>query len=193
MLDAGVKPAEVAEWATNARNALKQEIRIKGARIIKALAEARNMKVYGNPLGPSAEQLRAAGKSDAQIIEGVKRSNPSVNRWTGRLRVAGRILIALDIGIGFYNVGTAGNEWPRVLMRETGRIAGGLGGAYGGAKAAGLAFSWTGPFGAGIAAVLGGIGGALFGSWAGSKVGDFVADQFWPPAQTAFEGDFIVE
>jgi hypothetical protein len=193
MLDAGVKQAEVAEWATNARNALKQEIRTKGARIIKALAEARNMKVYGNPLGPSAEQLRAAGKSDAQIIEGAKRSNPSVSRWTGRLRVAGRILIALDIGIGLYNVGTAGNEWPRVLMRETGRIGGGVGGAYAGAKAFGLAFSWTGPIGAGIAAGVGGIGGALLGSWAGSKVGDFVADQFWPPAQTAFEGDFVVE
>ena len=194
MLARGIPEAEVAEWATKARNALKQEIRDKGARIVKALAEARNMKKYGNPVGPSAEELRAKGKTNTQIIEGAERSNPRVNRWTGRMRVAGRILIALDIGIGIYNVATAAEvDRPRVLLRETGRIAGGVGGGIAGAKLFGAAFSWTGPIGAGIAAVAGGIGGAIVGSIFGSKAGDLVADQLYPPEQTGFEGDFVTE
>jgi hypothetical protein len=194
MLSRGVPEAQVAEWATKARNALKQQIRDKGARIIKALAEARNMKKYGNPVGPSAEELRAKGKTNAQIIEGAERSNPRVNRWTGRMRVAGRIMIAIDIGIGIYNIANAAEvDRPRVLLRETGRIAGGLGGAAGGAKLGGMAFAWTGPVGAGIAAVVGGIGGAIIGSFLGSKAGDLVADQLYPPEQTGFEGDFATE
>lgn len=192
MLRAGADEKMVADWAVKARNALKQQIRDQGARIIKALAEARNIRKYGNPLGPTAEELRAAGKSNQQIIEGVTRSNPKVNRWTGRLRVAGRILIVLDIGIGIWNVASApAVDRPRVLLRETGRLAGGVGGAWGGAKLGGAAGSFFGPIGTGVGAVLGGIVGAFIGSKAGSALGDFAADQFYPPEQTAFEGQYV--
>ena len=190
MLRAGASPGEVADRAVKARNSLKQQIRDQGAKIIKTLAEARNLKKYGNAVGPSAEELRAAGRTNEEIIEGATRSSRSVTRWAGRLRVAGRILIALDIGVGIWNVANApAVDRPRVLMRETGRIAGAAGGAWAGAEAS-LAFSWTGPVGAGIAGVIGGIIGAFVGSKAGSKLGDFVADQFYPPEQTGFEGDF---
>src|SRR4051812_23591886 len=70
---AGGDPAklkEIADWSVKTRNALKEEIRNKGATIFKQIAEARNMRKYGNPVGPSAESLRAKGLPDGKIIEG---------------------------------------------------------------------------------------------------------------------------
>jgi hypothetical protein len=192
MLSRGVAEAEVAEWANQARNALKAEIRNRGARIVKVVAEWRNVRKYGNPLGPTAEQLRARGKTNAQIIESAARDSAKATRWAGRLRIAGRILIALDIGIGVWNVATAEVEdRPRVLLHEAGRIGGGLAGAWGGAKIGGaIGLEFGGPWGAAIGGVVGGAGGLLFGSKYGGKLGDFVANEFYPPAKTRFEGDF---
>jgi hypothetical protein len=192
MVSRGVEKADVAKWANDARNALKVKIRNQGARIVKVMAEARNIRKYGNPVGKTYEQLRAEGKTDEEIIESAARGSAKITRWAGRLRIAGRILIAIDIGIGVWNVATASVEdRPRVLLHEAGRIGGGLAGAYGGAKVGGvIGGEIGGPWGAGIGAVVGGIGGLIFGSKAGAKLGDFVANTFYPPAQTKFEGDF---
>lgn len=192
MLSRGVETSEVAKWANEARNALKVQIRNEGARIVKVLAEARNVRKYGNPVGKTYEQLRAEGKTDEQIIEAASRGSVQITRWAGRLRIAGRILIAIDIGIGIYNVATASVEdRPRVLLHEAGRIGGGLAGAWGGAKIGGaIGGELGGPWGAAIGGVVGGVGGLIFGSKAGASLGDFAADVFYPPAQTKFEGSF---
>lgn len=199
MLARGVPAEEVTNWANAARNNLKQQIRDQGPRIIKVLAEARNMRKYGNPLGLTAEQLRAMGKTNEQIIESAGRGNINIARWAGRMRIAGRILIALDIGIAAYQVAMAPEvDRPRVLLEEASAIGGALAGAAAGAKGGGwiggVIGAWFGGAGAvpgaAIGALIGGIGGAFVGAWGGRKLGGFVADQFYPPAQTGFEGGF---
>lgn len=199
MLARGVSPTEVANWAAESRNNLKAQIRNQGPGIIKVIAEARNMKKYGNPLGLTAEQLRAMGKTNEEIIASAGRGNTGITKWAGRMRIAGRIMIAIDIGIAAYNIASApAVDRPRVLMQEVGGVAGALGGGAAGAKAGawigGGIGAWFGGAGAApgaaIGAVVGGIGGAIAGAWGGRKLGDFVADQFYPPAQTGFEGSY---
>jgi len=199
MLAKGRSVDEVANWAVEARNMLKEQIRDEGPRIVKVLAEARNMRKYGNVVGPTAEELRAGGRTSEEIIEGVVRSNPSVTRWAGRLRIAGRIMIAIDIGIGIINVLSApAVDMPRVLIEETGAIAGGIAGgaqgARGGAALGGAIGELFGPeaipVGAAIGGFLGGIGGAIGGAWAGRMAARWVAKELFPPKETKFEGAF---
>ena len=202
MLSKGAGVDQVADWANAARNQLKGQIREEGPRIIKVIAEARNVRRYGNPLGPSAEELRAAGKSSEEILESAGRAGRSVSRWAGRLRIAGRILIVIDIGISAYRVAMAPEvDRPRVLFQEVGGLGGALAGGWAGAKLGGLIGGGIGAWfggagavpGAAIGAVIGGIAGAIGGSWAGRRLGDFVASEFYPPAQTRFEGIYTTE
>lgn len=196
MVAAGKSEVEAARWAVQARNQLRQSIRDQGEPIVDAIAQARR----GARDMPTYESLRARGRTDAQIIESAGRSNAGVNRWVGRIRIAGRILIAVDIGIGVYNVATAPEvDRPRVLAREVGRVggalAGGWAGAKGGAAVGGFIGSFFGPgpgtaIGAGIGGVLGGIGGAIGGGWAGSSAAEWAIEEFYPPAETRFEGSF---
>lgn len=208
MLEHGAPPEQVANWANAARNELKATVRDEGPRIVKRIAEARNIAKYGNPLGPSADSLREAGRTNEEIIEGAGRTSAKVSRWAGRLRIAGRIMIVIDIGIATYNVATAPEvDRPRVLMREMGGLAGAwagavlgaeggamaggaIGAAVAGVPTAGVGALPGGGIGATIGGIVGGIGGALLGAWGGHELGDFVADQMYPPAQTRFEGDF---
>lgn len=207
MLSKGVPVDQVADWANRARNQLKATIRDEGPRIVKRVAEARNAVKYGDTVGPSAEQLRQQGRTNEQIIEGAGRANPNVARWAGRLRIAGRIMIAVDFGIAVYNVATAPEvDRPRVLAQEIGGLAGAiaggvagaeagaaLGGGIGamvGAPAAGVGAVSGGGIGATIGGIVGGIGGAIAGAWGGRELADFAVDQFYPPDQTHFEGDF---
>jgi len=56
------------------RNALKLEYRALSPADKVLEFEQRNIAKYGNPLGPSIDQLRAAGKSWDDIIESATRS-----------------------------------------------------------------------------------------------------------------------
>jgi hypothetical protein len=211
MLSKGVPTEEVANWAAAARNNLKAKIRDEGPKIVKVIAEARNMKKYGNPLGLTAEELRAQGKTNEQIIQSVGKANLNVSKWAGRLRIAGRIMIAIDIGIAAYRVATAPEvDRPKVLIEETGAIAGAIAGAESGAVGGAEIGAWIGGIigggatlpvggegaipgaglGGAIGGLIGGIGGAIGGALVGRKVGSVVAEQLYPPAQTGFEGDF---
>ena len=192
LLKAGKSEAEVARWASEARTALRRAIRDQGEPIVDAIAKA----TRGARDMPGYEQLRAAGKTDAEIIKSAARSNAGVDRWAGRLRIAGRIMIAIDIGIAVYHVASAPEvDRPKVLAHEVGRVGGALAGGWAGAKggaalggAIGSLFPGAGTaIGAGIGGVVGGIGGAIFGGWAGGKAGDWVIEQFYPPAETRFE------
>ncbi|HSX91482.1 MAG TPA: hypothetical protein VLG41_01080, partial [Hydrogenophaga sp.] len=69
MLASGKSEEEVARWAHAQRNQLKVDFRDISPQDFVEKAEARNMLNYGNPLGPSVEQLRGQGKSWLQIIE----------------------------------------------------------------------------------------------------------------------------
>jgi RHS repeat-associated protein len=188
----GKSEAEIARWAVNARNTLRQTIRDQGEPIIEFIAQrargARDMPTY--------DYLRdVREKTDAQIIASASRSNPGADLWAGRLRVAGRIIIGIDIGIAGYRVATAGVDWPQVLIHETGRIGGALAGGWAGAKlgaagggAAGAAAGGIGAVpGAAAGSIICGLGGAVVGGWAGGEVADWTIEQLFPPDQTRFE------
>ncbi len=67
MLAAGVAPEQVARWAVGQRDQLKQVYRSMTPPQALTIIEARTLAQYGNTTGPSVEQLRAGGKSWAEI------------------------------------------------------------------------------------------------------------------------------
>ena len=70
---AGADSEVVARMLVAERNALKVKYReLSPADFVKQ-AEARNVEKYGNPLGPTADQLRAQGKTWEQIIDSAAR------------------------------------------------------------------------------------------------------------------------
>ncbi len=70
---AGADAEAVARMLVAERNALKVKYReLSPADFVKQ-AEARNVEKYGNPLGPTADQLRAQGKTWEQIIDSAAR------------------------------------------------------------------------------------------------------------------------
>lgn len=71
---AGQSAEATARMVSAERNALKLKYReLSPADFVKK-AEARNMEKYGNPLGPTVDQLRAQGKTWEQIIESSARA-----------------------------------------------------------------------------------------------------------------------
>lgn len=209
MVAKGVPQGEAAKWATEARNQLKAKIRADGNPILKKVFEARNLNKYGNKLGPAYEQLYqkyakqgvSPQEINKKIIEGSGKANLKVNRWSGRLRVAGRILIALDIALAGVKVALAPEgERVQVALEEIARIGGalalGAAGAKGGAAAGaaiGALFGGAGAVpGAIIGGIIGGIGGAFAGGWLGQNVVRKLYEMF-PPANCVFEGEFAEE
>lgn len=67
MLAAGVAQEQVARWAAGERDRLKQVYRDLTPPAALAVIEARSLAQYGNTTGPTVEQLRADGKSWAEI------------------------------------------------------------------------------------------------------------------------------
>jgi len=72
-LAAGATHEQVARWAVDQRNALKQRFRALTPPDDLRRLQAWTRERYGNPLGPSAAQLHAAGKSWGEIIDGAAR------------------------------------------------------------------------------------------------------------------------
>jgi hypothetical protein len=73
MLSTGVAEEEVARWIVEQRNELKRSYRGMTPPDIVSTIEAHTLQQYGNVLGPSADQLRAAGRSWAAIIQSASR------------------------------------------------------------------------------------------------------------------------
>jgi hypothetical protein len=71
---AGVEHEQVARWAASQRDRLKQVYRELTPPHALAIIEARSLAEYGNTTGPSVEQLRASGKSWAQIAASAGRA-----------------------------------------------------------------------------------------------------------------------
>lgn len=73
MLGSGTSEEDVARWVVDERNALKRTYRGLTPAPILARIDARTLQRYGNRMGPSADELRAAGKSWREIIESAAR------------------------------------------------------------------------------------------------------------------------
>jgi hypothetical protein len=68
-LAAGEDEERVARWAVSARNAAKSEVRHMDLDVVRMLAEDRNREKYGDPVGPTFEQLRKAHEARVVIRE----------------------------------------------------------------------------------------------------------------------------
>lgn len=199
MLRAGKTEAEVARWSVEARNALRRTIREQGEPIIDAIARnsrgAWDMPDYdmlrtGRVPEAVGRRPQRRPKTDRQIVEAAARSNARVDKWAGRLRIAGRITIAVELGVGFYNIASApAAARPRVLIREVGRAGGAVSGGWAGATLGAKACSWGGVWGMGICGLVGGVAGAWTGGEAGDEVAGWAIDQLYPPGETRFEPD----
>ena len=68
-LASGISEEHVARWAVDQRNRLKQVYRDLTPTEVLVQLQARTLLRYGTTLGPSADQLRDAGKSWKEIID----------------------------------------------------------------------------------------------------------------------------
>lgn len=187
MVAQGTPVDDAARWASQARNDLKVRIRMRGSSIVRGLAEARNVRKYGNKVGPPYEQLIREGKTPEDIIGSAGKANQKVNRIATKLRVGGRFFIGIDIAIVTWEVISAEEgEYLRTAVGGAAGIAGALGGAWAGAKGGAAVGSFFGPIGTAIGGGIGGIGGAIFGGLLGRKAGeetyDLVESLVTPPS-----------
>lgn len=186
---------KAARWAVTARNDLKAAIRTRGSAVVKALAEARNIKKYGNKIGPSFDELIREGKTPPDIIGSSGKANVKLTKAATRLKLAGRLLIALDLAIVTWEVIEA-PEGSRLrtavggLGGIGGAVAGGEAGAVGGAKVGGAIGTFIEPgggtavggaIGGFFGAVGGAIAGGIAGKWASQKVYDIITDDIIAP------------
>jgi hypothetical protein len=187
-----------ARWANQARNDLKVAIRAQGSPVVEGLAQARNIKKYGNEVGPTYDQLIAAGKTPRDIIGSAGEVSEGVNTAAQSIRVAGGFLIVLSVGISTWEVieapeGQKGRVASGAVGGLAGGWAGGVVGAEAGAETGLLVGSLFGPLGAAIGGAVGGLAGGLFGAFAGGTLGseagedlyDIVSDAISTPL---FEG-----
>jgi hypothetical protein len=72
---AGQDGEATARMVSAERNALKVKYRALSPPDFVQQAEARNIQKYGNPLGPTVDQLRAQGKTWEQIIDSAARAS----------------------------------------------------------------------------------------------------------------------
>lgn len=162
MVARGVPVEEAARWATQARNSLKVQIRASGSPITRGLAEARNIRRYGNAVGPTYDDLIRQGKTPQDILGSSGRASQTTNRLATRIRVAGRFLIAIDLAIVTWEVVTAPEgERGRTAAGGVGGVAGALAGGWAGAKGG---------------AAFGGFIGSFFGPGPGTAIGGAVVD-----------------
>jgi hypothetical protein len=108
----------------------------------------------------------------------------------GRLRIAGRIVIAVQFGTGFYQIAQAPEvDRPKKFFEEAGAIAGGALGAEEGVSLGAKVGSIGGDAGIALGGLVGGLIGGIAGAATGHKLGTLIGQQY-PPSQTQFEGDF---
>lgn len=112
---------------------------------------------------PTYEALRAAGRSDAEIIISATKTNHFVNRLPRGMRIAGGVLLVASAGFSIYLIISADPaDRARVAREEAGGFAGGLIGAEAAtAICIGVGIA-TGGFALIVCGIIGGtVGGAI--------------------------------
>jgi hypothetical protein len=144
-----------------------------------------------SPIAARAWEAKAMKAAKAASEDLVNKFRPvgMLERWHGKLHIAGKLTIAIDvIGSIADIVASPPKEWPKKTIIHGSRIAGGLAGARAGATAfASLGEELGGPEVAPIAGVIGGLAGGLEGSIFVEDIAEFAAEKFWPPEDTYAE------
>lgn len=83
MRASGASDEDIARVMVDMRNDAKDITRAGMSPEAVRLLEERNMKKYGNPLGPTADQLYAKYGSWAEVIDAATRTSPEVDRELG--------------------------------------------------------------------------------------------------------------
>ncbi|APW40064.1 hypothetical protein RD110_25035 [Rhodoferax koreense] len=81
MLADGASEEQAARLAVARRNLLKQQWRDHTPPEVLARIEARSLAQYGHVLGPTVEQLRAAGKSWREILRSAAKPGGGPGHW----------------------------------------------------------------------------------------------------------------
>jgi hypothetical protein len=150
----------------------------------KAWAEQALEKARG-----AAEDLLKKGPGAAEsVLERAGTAAESAGHWSGRLHIAGKLVVAVDIvGSTIDIIASPPKEMPKKVIVQASRIAGGLAGAEGGASLGGRLGARFGPEGAFVGGFIGSVIGGIAGSWAAESIAEFVADEIWPPDETYAE------
>jgi uncharacterized membrane protein len=130
---------------------------------------------------------KARGAAE-ELLEKAGSTAASAGRWAGRLHIAGKLVVAVDIvGSTIDIIASPPKERPKKIVVEAARITGGLAGAEGGASLGGRWGARFGPEGAFVGGFIGAVLGGVAGAWAAESIAEFVADEIWPPEDTYAE------
>ncbi len=169
--ETGAITYEAAAREANAlRNAIMETTRARTSEVMRAYAES--LKAQGLTLealiarhaqemfgkAPEALSLSERELVMKRILEGAARARPAVTAQARNLGRLGRGLVALSLGIAFYNVMTA-EDPGRQAAKEGAVLGAGVLGSMAGGAAAGLVCGPGAPVCSGIGVL---VGGALF-------------------------------
>jgi hypothetical protein len=141
---------QVAEVLAAMRRDHALQVRKVGSWLSRSAAELFD-KVRGNAARPTYESLRAAGKTDAQIIASAARTNRFINWLPKGLKWTGRAFWFISAGVSVALIISADpSERQKVIQQE---IDGALGGALGGVLVTGI-FVLVGAATAGVGYVV---------------------------------------
>jgi hypothetical protein len=153
--------------------------------VAKAWAE----KALEKSRAAAEDLLKKGPKAAESVLERIGGSAAeSAEHWSGRLHIAGKLVVAIDIGASVIDiVASPPKEMPKKTLVQASRIAGGLAGAEGGASLGGRLGGRFGPEGAFVGGFIGAVVGGLAGAWAAESIAEFVVDEVWPPDDTHAE------
>lgn len=172
LMSSGTSESEIARRVSQMRAELSKEAREIGDAMLRKGAEAFDA-VRGNVGRPTYDSLRAAGKTDAEIIASASHTNEFVNRLPKGLRWASRGLWIVSAGLSAYVVVSAPAEKRvKVATEEAGGLAGG---AVGGELGAGICIA-LGVVTEGIGLLVCGLLGGLIGFEAGRRAPSMIEE-----------------
>jgi hypothetical protein len=137
----------------------------------------------------AAESLKRAKEASEGLVDKIHgRAGTALERWSGKLHIAGKLTIAIDVVGSIVDViASPPAERPKKIVVQTSRIAGGLAGVRGGAVVGERFGRIFGPEGEAAGAFIGGVLGGIGGAWLAEEVSEFIADEIWPPEDTYAE------
>jgi hypothetical protein len=192
--EVAAKSIEAAAKAGHISAELREELLLKldsAAKYQIRHAITEMVELGESPIAARAWGVKAmkAAKAASEDLVNKFRLGRTLERWHGKLHIAGKLTIALDVVGSIADIiASPPKEWPKKTIIHGSRIAGGLaGGRLGAGAGASFGEDIAGPEGAAIGGLIGGFAGAIEGSIFVEEIAEFVADKVWPPEDTFTE------